>query len=362
MIAINDRPFSLDEICGQKGIINEFKKRSLTGDFPSVMIFAGESGTGKTTLANIVAALINDPQPIKKATHCDPNPESPESKAILSERYGRNTSFFDASRMSKEQVLELEDTAGSASLFGGKTVMIIDEAQELSKTSKGITLKLLEKKRLDTYIILCTMNPDAFDKSIRSRGLLYTFRSPSVTDIATNLFNIIERKKLEVPDAFVEQGLFTIAENSEGSVRMSIQIFERCLAGGFYTAEDIGREFGLISLNKLADIMFSVATGDVKVFEEIKKLDAREFFFSSYRFLMDCLIYLRTKTTDADWKSEHYAKFEKQEPRLSQIFSVYADVEKNLGMAFKSSYFFCRLSEVFKQGAVAPEMPSKRMR
>jgi len=360
MLAITDRPFSFDEMCGQKGIIIEFKKRSLTGDFPSVMIFAGESGTGKTTLANIVAALINDPNPIKKSTHFDPNPESPESKAILSEQYGRNTSFKDASRMSKEQVLELEDIAGSASLFGGKTVLIIDEAQELSKTSKGITLKLLEKKRKDTYIILCTMNPDAFDKSIRSRGLLYTFRSPNTTDIAANLFSIIERKKISVPDSFIEQGLFTIAENAEGSVRMSIQIFERCLAGGFFTAEEIGREFGILSMSKLADVMYSVVMCDLKAFEEIRKLEAREFYFSSYRFLMDCLIYLRTKVVDADWKAEHYGRFLNYEQRLSDIFAIYADVEKNLGMAFKSSYFFCRLSEYFKQGA--PTTSVKRTR
>lgn len=353
MIAIDDRPFSFDEMCGQKGIIGEFKKRSLTGDYPSVMIFVGDSGTGKTTLANIVAALINDPNPLKKNTHFDPNPESPESRAILSEKYGRNTSFFDASKMSKEQVMDLEDVAGSASLFGGKTVMIIDEAQELSKTSKGVTLKLLEKKRKDTFIILCTMNPDAFDKSIRSRGLLYTFRSLNTSDIATNLFKIIERKKIKVPDSFIEQGLFTIAENSEGSVRMSVQIFERCLAGEFFTAEEIGREFGMLSMGRLADVMYSTVSRDVKAFEGIRKLDPKDFFFSSYRFVMDCLIFLRTKAVDAEWKAEHYGRFLNYEQSLSELFNIYADVEKNLGMAFKSSYFFCRLSEFFKQAPAA---------
>jgi hypothetical protein len=106
-------------------------------------------------------------------------------------------------------------------------------------------------------------------------------------------------------------------------------------------------------MQKLAEIINSIVTGDVKAFEEIRKLDAREFFFSSYRFIMDCLMYLRTKTVDSEWKIEHYGRFMNCEPRLSQIFAIYADVEKNLGMAFKSSYFFCRLSEVFKQGAPA---------
>jgi DNA polymerase III gamma/tau subunit len=335
-------------MCGQKGIISEFKKRSLTRDFPSVMIFAGESGTGKTTLANIVAALINDPNPVKRNTHFDPNPESPESRAILSETYNRNTTFYDASRMAKEDVLKLEETAGSSSLFGGSVVLIIDEAQELSKTSKGVVLKLLEKKRNDTYIILCTMNPDAFDKSVRSRGLLYTFRSPTVTDIATNLFGIVERKGLTVPDSFIEKGLFLIAENCEGSVRMSVQMLERCLAGELYTADEIAQEFGLLSLQRLADIMFSVVKCEEKSFDTVRKQDTREFFFSSYRFITDCLIYLRTKTTDAEWKAEQYTRFQGLEPQFSELFTVYADVERNIRSAFNSSYFLCRLSEYYK--------------
>jgi DNA polymerase III gamma/tau subunit len=260
--------------------------------------------------------------------------------------------------MAKEQVLELEEAASSDCIFGGKTVMIIDEAQELSKTSKGVTLKLLEKKRKDTYIILCTMNPDAFDKSIRSRGLFYTFRSPSTDDTAKNLFSIIERKQLEVPDHFVEEGIFTVAENAEGSVRMSVQILERCIAGGFFTPDEIGQEFGIMSMNKLSDIVGSIVAGDVKVFEEIRKLDPREFFLSSYRFVMDCLMYLCTKTTDADWKAEYFGRFLNEENKLSQIFNAYADVENNLGMAFKSPYFFCRLSEFFKQ-ATPQSVPSR---
>jgi DNA polymerase III gamma/tau subunit len=356
MIAINERPFSFDAMCGQKGIISEFKKRSLTRDFPSVMIFAGESGTGKTTLANIIAALINDPNPVNRKTHLDPNPESPESKAILSETYNRNTTFYDASRMAKEDVLKLEETAGSSSLFGGSTVLIIDEAQELSKTSKGVVLKLLEKKRSDTYIILCTMNPDAFDKSIRSRGLLYTFRSPTATDIAMNLFSILDRKKIEVPDSFIEKGLYLIAENCEGSVRMSVQMLERCLAGEFFTADEIAQEFGLISLKKLGDIMLSIIRCEDKSFETVRKQDAREFFFSSYRFITDCLIYLRTETTDAEWKAEQYDRLKDCEPQLSDLFTIYADVERNIRSAFNSSYFFCRLSEFYK-GRVATEKP-----
>ena len=361
MIAVEGRPFSFDEIVGQKGIVRELKNYSLNCSFPEVMIFVGESGTGKTTLARIVAALINDPDPIKKDDHLDPNPESPESKAIRSEKFDRNTYFFKAGGMTKEEVLKLEDIAGSTSLYGGKNVMIIDEAQELSKAGKGIALNLLEKKHRNTHIILCTMNPDAFDKSIRQRGLFYTFRSPTVTDIATNLFNILDRKKIDVPDEFIMKGLILIAENCEGSVRGSVQILQRCLGGKFFTVEEIEQEFGILGLSKLADILFSFVNFGEKGFETVRRQDPKEFFFSSYKFITDCLVYLRTGVSDAEWKADQYDRFKNAEPQLSELFLIYADVERNLRTVFNSSYFFCRLSEIYKQKKL-PAKPVERTR
>jgi len=58
MLALDYRPFSWDAICGQKAIVSEMKKRSLKKDFPTVMFFAGDSGTGKTTMASIRLMMI----------------------------------------------------------------------------------------------------------------------------------------------------------------------------------------------------------------------------------------------------------------------------------------------------------------
>jgi DNA polymerase III gamma/tau subunit len=145
-----------------------------------------------------------------------------------------------------------------------------------------------------------------------------------------------------------------IAENCEGSVRMSIQMLERCLAGEFFTADEIAQEFGLLSLQKLGDIILAIIKCEDKSLETVRKQDAREFFFSSYRFITDCLVYLRTKTTDAEWKTEQYSRFQNTEPQLSELFAIYADVERNIRSVFNSSYFFCRLSGYYK-GKTAPE-------
>jgi DNA polymerase III gamma/tau subunit len=347
MLALTQRPFSFDSICGQKAIIQEMKKRSLTIDFPSVLIFGGESGTGKTTVALIIAALLNDERPLRGEGCLNPNPESPESKAILNETFNMSCSMYDASRMAKEDVMQLEETISSASMFGGKRVMIIDECQELTKHSKGITLKLLEKKRRDAYIILCTMNPDAFDKSVRSRGLYYQFRSPSSFDIAEYLFRLTDQFGKNAPDSFIQEGLMAIAENCEGSVRMAVQNLERCLAGELYTAEAIQSAFGFMSDAKLFDMISKILNQNVDVFKDIRAMDLKDFFYASYKFISDCLIYLRTKTVDAAWKAEQYNRLENQRSRVAELFNLYADIDQRMGACFKPAYCLARLSDFF---------------
>jgi DNA polymerase III gamma/tau subunit len=349
MLALNKRPFCWDDICGQKAIIQEMKKRSLDRDFPSVLIFGGESGTGKTTVALIIAALLNDENPLRGNGCLNPNPESPESKAILSETFNMSCSMYDASRMLKEDVMRLEETVSSASMFGGKRVLIIDEAQELSKTSKGITLKLLEKKRKDAYIILCTMNPDAFDKSIRSRGLYYPFRSPSSFDIAEYLFKLTEESGKSVPDSFIQEGLISIAENCEGSVRMAVQNLERCFAGELYTAEEIQNAFGFLSNARLFDMVSKFLNQDIEVFKSIRTMDLKEFFYTSYKFVSDCLIYMRTKTVDSAWKKDQYNRLENHRSKVTELFNLYLDIDQKMGAYFKPTYCLARLSDFFSE-------------
>ena len=352
--ALSLRPKSLNDLCGQKVIVSEMKRRSLTGDFPSVMIFGGDSGTGKTTMALILGALMNDPAPIKQKDFLDPNPDSPEYKAVYGEKYNRNVCFYDASKMGKEDVVALEDVVSTKSLFGGKKVIIIDEAQELSRHSKGATLKLLEKKREDVCIILCTMNPEAFDKSIRSRGQYYQFKSPSSADIAAYLFSLVEREGIEVPDAFLEHGIFTISENCEGSVRMAVQTLERCLSAELYSSEDIQKEFGYISSDSLFNIVKALLERKTEVFQMIQDFDLKDFFYQSNKLLADCLVYLRTGYVDVQWKKDSYENLRSLLPSIAELYSLYAETDKYMAGYFRDSYCRVRLSEFVAKPAETP--------
>jgi DNA polymerase III gamma/tau subunit len=193
------------------------------------------------------------------------------------------------------------------------------------------------------------MNPDAFDKSVRSRGLYYQFRSPSSFDIAEYLFKLTEESGKDVPDSFIQEGLLAIAENCEGSVRMAVQNLERCLAGELYTAESIQNAFGFLSNAKLFDMISKFLNQNIEVFKDIRTMDLKEFFYASYKFISDCLIYLRTKTVDAAWKAEQYDRLENQKLRVSELFNLYSDIDQRMGAYFRPTYCLARLSDFFAE-------------
>jgi hypothetical protein len=204
------------------------------------------------------------------------------------------------------------------------------------------------------------MNPDSFDKSVRSRGLYYQFRSPTVSDIAANLFALIDRNKFEVPDSFIEKGLFMIADNCEGSVRESVQILERCLSGKFFTEEEIMEEFGILPYKTLSEIMYQLVTGKKEGFEAVLKMDAKEFFFASQRFVADCLVYLRVGIGDGGWKEDVYKQFAEHELALSTLASIYSDVQRSMGATFNAHDLYCKLSLLYRgtPSSSAPKAPS----
>lgn len=354
MYTLEHRPFSLDEMIGNKGTLNEMKKRSETLDFPEVTLFAGPSGTGKTTLAFIIAALINDPNPLKVRgkKYLNPNPDSPSSRNILEEKFNRDVHFYDASTMGKDDVAKLESIVSTAPMFDKKKVIIIDEAQELTKAGKGVTLKLLEKKRKNAHIILCTMNIDAFDKAVKTRGQLYTFRSPTSTEIAEYLYTLTEKVEKNPPEEFFETGIFTIAENCEGSVRYAVQNLERCLIGEFYTEEQIASELGFLSTDTLGKLILKILKKDSSVIPEIIEFSSKEFFFKAKKTLVDSSVYLNTGYLSAEWKKGLATKMKSFEyETLTDLF-----IRVSNDVYFKEDTFLYELSKFMKE-----EKPKKRL-
>lgn len=343
------RPFSWNTIVGQKGIVKEMKKRSKTMEFPEVMLFEGTSGTGKSTMAFILSALLCDRNPIihEDGTK-DPNPDSPSSKAIIDMKFNRDVIYKDASNMSKEDVLSLQREVANAPMFDGTKVVIIDECQELSKAGKGATLALLEKKRKNTYIIMCTMNVESLDKAVKSRAATYSFKSPSSSDIAELLMTYTDEEHLNLPfddsmKEFYEKGIFMLAENCEGSVRMAVQNFERCVQGEFFTVAEIEREFSIISNDKLSELIVKLCNRRPDVIKEIKAFGAKDFYYKMMKTLGDAYLYSKTEYLDAPWKKSLAMKLSNYD-----LYSIIEELQKSeLNGFFREDLFFTSLVKAF---------------
>ena len=352
MYSLEYRPYSLNDMVGQKGILVEFKNRSYKGNFPQVMIFEGLSGTGKTTLALIVAGILNckEPKRITDGNICYINPCGICKPCIdiKNEVFGRDIYFLDASSMSKDDVLNIQNKVNVMPMYDKNKIIIVDEAQELSKASKGATLKLLEKPRKNVYYILCTMDSSALVKAIKSRGQTYRFKSVSSDEIAKYLWKILKKENLSesIPETFIKEGIFEISKYAEGNVREAIQYLERCLYGEYYSKSDILKNLGLISKEDAIELIFKLLKRDVSFFSDIEKLELKSFFYLSWKILVGANIYKISNVVDEIWKKKTYNQFKKLDD-LFKLLNVYVDIYNNTHYYFNNNYYLSKIIEFY---------------
>ena len=342
-----DKPFSFNDMIGQPKFLEGMKNRSKEIDFPHTMIFEGESGSGKSTSALIIAALLNCDNPIEHedGTH-SPCGVCSSCKDIKEERFQRDVYFLDASNMGKDDVIELDTIASGIPFHDKKRVIIIDEAQELSNKSFGATLKLLEKKRDNAYFIFCTMNVKSISQPIKDRGQTYKFWPVPEKLIAEYLFNFVKDDS-SIPDEFIGNGLFLIASYANGSVRAALKYLSRCVDEHLLDTEDIERELGVISKDTLASLILKLLSGDPSFFAAMKSKEETidDFFNKSWMALLEAKLYKAGGLNGLkipDWKKKYNIKYLEYEKTIDKVLNIYEDVFEH-SRYLKTDYFLTKL-------------------
>lgn len=372
-----ERPHKLSEMVGQHATRREMINRSKEKDYPSGILLEGDSGSGKTTLSFIVAATLNchNPQPNDEGG-VDPCGQCPACKDTFEEKFSRDVHFIDGSTAGKEGIKELESIATSMPFYDKSKVIIIDEAQELSKQSFGVALHLLEKKRptnVDTHFILCTMDRNAIDKPIKDRCRTFKFWPVPSNVIAEYLFttleNTLSEEELnEIPEEFFKDGIFALADYAAGSVRAGISALERCVYGSLWESEEIQKELGYISPDSITRMIGYLIRGDTTLFTQLKRSqDAiSDFFFKSWTALLDTKLYLEgalPAESLPDWKKRAAAEFRPYMDSVDKLLSVYAHIYEN-SRYIKPDYFITQLwkgfYEVPKMSRQKPVRPVRK--
>ncbi|MCR5304454.1 MAG: DNA polymerase III subunit gamma/tau [Lachnospiraceae bacterium] len=281
------RPQTLSDVCGQDHIVRALKGQLKNGNIGHAYLFCGTRGTGKTTVAKILARAVNCENP----TEDGPCNVCPTCQSILR---GANLAVAEidgASSNKVEYVRNIIDEVQYLPQGGKKKVYIIDEAHMLTDSSVNALLKTLEEPPEYALFILCTTDPGRLLQTILSRCQRYDFRYISLPVIADRLAHVCDMESIEIE----ENALRYIASAGDGSMRDSLSLLDECRSyGGGHkiTYEDALRALGSVDTAVFADFLNAMRRSDVpEAIDIIGRLvtEGREI----YKFVQDYTWYLR---------------------------------------------------------------------
>jgi DNA polymerase-3 subunit gamma/tau len=292
MLAKTERPPFFNEVVGQDNIIKDLQNHLKAGELPSVMIFSGETGVGKTTIAFLIAKLMNCSNKRKVGDFYEPCNECSACQDINNQKFFRDVTYFNCGTKNKDSILSLEQKLNRTNKRDKYKIIILDEAQNFGNAqTKATLLDFLEKERKGVYIIACTMEAKKLHKAIKDRGVFYNFKPIDSEVIAKKLFDYLKERNflinnIKIPEEFIES-LFTIANNCGNSMRGAWGIFERCIHGQLWKKEDIIENLDIIDIKTLNDINIKLKKKDSSSISDLMNIqDLQEFYFKSRSFLI----------------------------------------------------------------------------
>lgn len=240
------RPQNLGEVVGQEHIKKALTNAISLNKISHAYLFTGPRGTGKTSVARILAKSLN----------CVQGPTLTPCEVCASCIDIKNSTPMDVIEIDAASNRKVEDARNILEKIqyvpanGKYKIYIIDEVHMLTKEAFNTLLKTLEEPPENVIFILATTEPQKVLETITSRCQRFDFRRITTTDIVNHLKEIAEAEKIKIE----EDALFTIAKNAGGGMRDSLALLDQVSvldSTKAITTDDINKILGRLSFDML---------------------------------------------------------------------------------------------------------------
>lgn len=337
------RPSSFDDVVGQKHIVATLKNAVKQNKIAHAYLFCGPRGTGKTSIAKLLA----------KAVNCENHENAPcgACKNCLSIQQGNHPDIVEidaASNNGVDEIRDLIEKVKYSPIEGKYKVYIIDEVHMLSTGAFNALLKTLEEPPAHVLFVLATTEPHKVLPTIISRCQRYDFAKVEKHEMIKRIHQILKQEEIECD----EEAIDLISTLADGGMRDALSILDQCIAyaENQISVKDVNEIYGITTTAEKLEILNNIFDYDAKsILNKIKiwnerGIDIRRLTADCIEIIKEAVIYGYTKDKELLIKlTEEEAKqiLSKQtEKKLLEMIQVLMETtEKYRTATSVASYF-----------------------
>ena len=259
------RPLDFDEVVGQDAVTRTLRNAIERDQIRQAYLFAGPRGTGKTSLARILAKCLN----------CEQGPTATPDKTCNSCRTIAGGTSLDviemdaASQRGIDDIREIREHVILQPVEGRYKVYILDEAHQLTDAAFNALLKLIEEPPPHLVFVFCTTDLGKMLPTVRSRCQTFLFARPRLAELTKLLRRVADGEKIIAPDA----ALSLIARSARGSFRDAVSTLDQLSAAtdGEITVQAVLQLLGAVeeeALFRICDLIVDRDTAGLLNFVE----------------------------------------------------------------------------------------------
>jgi DNA polymerase-3 subunit gamma/tau len=340
------RPQTFEEVVGQSHVTTTLKHAIQANRISHAYLFTGPRGTGKTTVARILAKALN----CKEGPTAHPCNKCDSCKEITIGRSLDVGEIDGASNNSVDDIRTLRENIRYVPTQQKYKVYIIDEVHMLSDSAFNALLKTLEEPPAHAIFVFATTEPHKVPQTVLSRCQRFDFRRIPTTDLVETIQNIAQKEKVEI----TKEAAYLLARRADGSLRDVLSLLDQVVAYGGedqeaegkkkgITPELVSETLGLVGQDRLFEITDAIAQRDsvkgISILDQLMDsgIDLPEFVNSLIQHLRNLLVgkVAGDSTVLFDLSENYIQKYKEKsgdfsETDLLRMIKAVAELNQNL--------------------------------